>query len=285
MRKNFLVYGTAILALAGIGFVIPAGPAVAQQANEKMEEYIVVGAPIERHRVVGRSSTTGADIEEIELTRQVSYADLDLCKHADVMTMETRIENTAEESCKELSDMFPLNPSNRTEIASCTRKAVDGAKQQLQKAITAANQDSDGDGVINCMDRCPATPANSSVDHSGCTVVAAPKTVELQGVNFEFDSSSLTADSMAALDADAEMMKGQPDLMVEIAGHTDSQGSAEYNQGLSERRAQAVLDYLVSHGVNAENVTARGYGESEPVADNGTEEGRAANRRVELRRK
>ncbi|MBT8072380.1 MAG: OmpA family protein, partial [Xanthomonadales bacterium] len=70
---------------------------------------------------------------------------------------------------------------------------------------------------------------------------------------------------------------------VEVAGHTDSQGSAEYNLGLSERRAQAVADYLIANGANAGNITVKGYGESNPVADNGTKEGRAANRRVELR--
>ena len=264
MKKTFLVYGVTFLALAGTGLIIPAGPAVAQQANEKMEEFIVVGAPIERHRVVGRSSTTGADIEEIELTRQVSYADLNLCKHADV------------------------NPSDRTELARCTRKAVDGAKERLQAAIAASELDNDSDGVMNCMDQCPATPANTSVDKTGCTLAATPEPAaafELQGVNFEFDSSALTADSMAALDADVEMMKGHSDVMIEIAGHTDSLGSDDYNQALSERRAQAVLDYFVSHGVNAENLTARGYGESEPVADNDTREGRAANRRVELRQR
>jgi OOP family OmpA-OmpF porin len=82
-----------------------------------------------------------------------------------------------------------------------------------------------------------------------------------------------------------EILKRNPDLIIEIAGHTDSQGGDDYNQGLSERRAQAVLDYFVSHGVNPGNITVRGYGESEPVADNSTREGRAANRRVELRQR
>jgi outer membrane protein OmpA-like peptidoglycan-associated protein len=69
---------------------------------------------------------------------------------------------------------------------------------------------------------------------------------------------------------------------VEVGGHTDSVGSEAYNQGLSERRADAVRDYLMSKGVKASRLTARGYGESRPVASNDTEEGRAENRRVEL---
>jgi OOP family OmpA-OmpF porin len=72
-------------------------------------------------------------------------------------------------------------------------------------------------------------------------------------------------------------------LVVEVAGHTDSVGTDSYNQGLSERRAQAVVNYLVAKGINASRFKARGYGESEPVADNATDEGRAENRRVELR--
>jgi OOP family OmpA-OmpF porin len=78
-------------------------------------------------------------------------------------------------------------------------------------------------------------------------------------------------------------LKRNADDKIEIAGHTDSQGDAEYNQGLSERRAQAVADYLVAHGANGSNLAVKGYGESHPVADNGSKEGRAANRRVELR--
>ena len=71
--------------------------------------------------------------------------------------------------------------------------------------------------------------------------------------------------------------------MLEVVGHTDSTGPAAYNQGLSERRAQAVADYLIGKGANAANITVKGYGESQPVADNGTDAGRAANRRVEFR--
>jgi len=285
MKKTFLVSGPMFIALIATGLVMKSGPVVAQQA-EGMEE-IVVEAPMES-RQVGRSSSTGAKIEEFNLKRRVSYADLDLCMNADVTEVKARIENTAKDLCKELSDKFPLNPSDPAEIGRCTTKAIDGTDEQLKAAIADAQSDSDGDGVANCMDKCRETPANTSVDKSGCTVaVTTPpaEAFELQGVNFNFDSAELTADSMRILDADVELLQRHSDVMVEIAGHTDSQGSDEYNQGLSERRAQAVVDYLVSHGVNAGNVTARGYGESSPIADNDTTEGRASNRRAELRQK
>jgi len=140
--------------------------------------------------------------------------------------------------------------------------------------------DSDGDGVKDGQDRCPGTKPGTPVDNNGCDL---SKEYALSGVNFEFDSDRLTADSTAILDEALRILQRHPDLKVEIAGHTDSSGSDEYNQGLSERRAKAVLDYLVGKGANAANLTAKGYGESAPVADNGSTEGRAQNRRVEFR--
>ena len=140
--------------------------------------------------------------------------------------------------------------------------------------------DGDGDGVADRLDNCPNTVKDTPVDKSGC---ALAMTVELEGVNFELDSAKLTADSTETLDDVLQILKRHSDLKVEIAGHTDNQGGASYNQSLSERRAQAVSDYLVSNGANADNISAHGFGEAEPIADNSSEEGRAANRRVELR--
>ncbi|MGD9021755.1 MAG: OmpA family protein [Lysobacterales bacterium] len=140
--------------------------------------------------------------------------------------------------------------------------------------------DDDADGVINSQDKCPNTPANTPVDNTGCTLASE---YELEGVNFEFDSAKLTADSTATLNDALKILMRHTDLEVEIAGHTDSMGSVEYNQGLSQRRAQAVADYLIGKGAKAANLTVKGYGEMQPVADNGTEEGRAENRRVEFR--
>ncbi len=140
--------------------------------------------------------------------------------------------------------------------------------------------DSDGDGVVDSMDKCPDTPRGTPVNNTGCALADAYK---FDHLTFEFDSATLTPGSTATLDEGVKIMKRHSDMKVEIAGHTDSQGNDEYNLGLSERRAQAVADYLIAHGANADNITVKGYGETQPVADNGTEAGRAANRRVELR--
>jgi OOP family OmpA-OmpF porin len=140
--------------------------------------------------------------------------------------------------------------------------------------------DSDGDGVVDSKDQCPGTAAGTPVDNVGCDL---PPYYTLNGVYFEFDSARLTADSTAALDDALEILNRHADLVVEVAGHTDSRGTDAYNQRLSERRAASVVKYLVAHGISAERLTAKGYGESEPVADNATDEGRAKNRRVEMR--
>jgi OmpA-OmpF porin, OOP family len=112
---------------------------------------------------------------------------------------------------------------------------------------------------------------------------AAGEIITLDGVTFAFDSDVLTSDERGTLRTAVETLKRYPETRVQIAGHTDSVGSAAYNMNLSERRARAVLEYLVNAGIDRNRLSARGYGFSEPVADNATDAGRAANRRVELR--
>jgi len=103
-------------------------------------------------------------------------------------------------------------------------------------------------------------------------------------VFFEHDSATLNADSFTDLDALAAILKKVPTMTGMIEGHTDSTGTDAYNLKLSDRRAKAVLDYLVEHGVPSERLQFKGYGETQPVADNKTAEGRAQNRRVVLHR-
>ena len=140
--------------------------------------------------------------------------------------------------------------------------------------------DDDGDGVGNSTDQCPDTAANTPVDNVGCKL---PVTYELEGINFDFDSARITDGTRAALDDALQIMQRHMELRVEIAGHTDSTGAQAYNQKLSERRAGAVRDYLVANGIDVSRLEVMGYGESQPVADNASREGRAANRRVEMR--
>lgn len=106
----------------------------------------------------------------------------------------------------------------------------------------------------------------------------------LEGVNFEFDSERLTANARRVLDDVVERLAHHSNIIVEISGHTDSQGSAQYNEALSLRRANAVKTYLVSQGIDSNRLYATGHGFTQPVASNSTEEGREANRRIEMRR-
>jgi outer membrane protein OmpA-like peptidoglycan-associated protein len=140
--------------------------------------------------------------------------------------------------------------------------------------------DSDGDGVLDAMDQCPNTPAGDKVDAQGCSL---PKVITLHGVNFDNDMSNLRPDAIAVLDEAVATLKANPKVKVEIGGHTDSRNSDWYNLGLGERRAKAVMQYFISKGVEADRLSAKSYGESVPMADNETEEGRMKNRRVELK--
>jgi OOP family OmpA-OmpF porin len=105
----------------------------------------------------------------------------------------------------------------------------------------------------------------------------------IEGVNFAFDSSRLQPSARATLDQAANALRNQPNVPYDIAGHTDSIGSDRYNQALSERRANAVARALIQNGVSPNQLTVIGYGESNPIASNETAEGRAQNRRVEIR--
>jgi outer membrane protein OmpA-like peptidoglycan-associated protein len=145
-------------------------------------------------------------------------------------------------------------------------------------AAPAAPLDSDGDGVVDPEDRCPNTPAGERVGPFGCTCDVTVR------VHFAFDSAELTPEARELLDGVAARLNELQFVGGEVAGHTDSIGDEAFNLGLSKRRAQAVLGYLESKGVAPGRMTAVGYGESKPIADNATEEGRALNRRVVIRR-
>ena len=136
-KLTFAFVPAALLALAATGLVTKTEPAMAQQAAEQIEE-IIVQAPFVR-REVGKSGTSGAKIEVVELRRRVSYADLDLSMEADVTELETRIETIAKEACDQLSEMFPLSKMDRVEKGRCIKGAIADTEVQVEAAIAAAN--------------------------------------------------------------------------------------------------------------------------------------------------
>lgn len=159
--------------------------------------------------------------------------------------------------------------------------------------------DSDSDGVWDPWDMCPNTPPGNVVNERGCPRrerrplqdIRVEEEIVDKGVFvtndilFEFNSDEITPDSYNLLDKIGEVLEKHPGWVIEIAGHTDSIGTESYNKKLSQRRAKAVKNYIAGNfDVIPANLTAQGYGESQPIADNGTEQGRAQNRRVEFRK-
>jgi len=146
--------------------------------------------------------------------------------------------------------------------------------------------DSDGDGVTDSLDDCPKTPAGTKVDAKGCPegAMAVPeKEWVLKGVHFETGAGKINPKSYSALDEAAGILTTHSKVRVEIGGHTDNVGAVATNNSLSAKRAEAVKKYLVEKGVAADRLETKGYGSSNPVADNATKDGRAANRRIEFK--
>jgi len=138
--------------------------------------------------------------------------------------------------------------------------------------------DDDGDGVPNSRDKCPNTPKGEYVDEDGCSLKLTLH------INFDFDKAEIKPEFKSDLDRAAAFIQKHSQVpFILIAGHTDHTGTPEYNQKLSEDRAKAVRDYLVSnYNIDGKRLLSQGYGKTRPVADNKTKEGRYQNRRVEI---
>jgi OmpA-OmpF porin, OOP family len=156
--------------------------------------------------------------------------------------------------------------------------------EEVEEAPMAAapSLDDDGDGVPNSEDICWTTPTGDKVDIYGCTIHEQELIVSLQGVHFASDSAALTSEAKSILDDALAAINASSSSNVSIEGHTDSRASDSYNRDLSQRRADAVVDYLVSKGVSDSRLNPVGMGERSPVASNETSEGRAQNRRVDI---
>lgn len=150
-------------------------------------------------------------------------------------------------------------------------------------------KDTDGDGIPDYLDKCPNEPEtfNGYQDLDGCPdeVPAALRkfTGVIEGINFKTNSAAIAKKPYDLLDTAVRVLTDYPDTRIEISGHTDSVGTAEYNKELSQRRAESVRQYLIDKGIRAERLTAVGFGLERPIADNKTSKGKAKNRRTEFR--
>ncbi|MGR8929914.1 MAG: OmpA family protein [Gammaproteobacteria bacterium] len=174
-----------------------------------------------------------------------------------------------------------INIANTTGCGSSTSADAIASPQGManfvrtvffKEGTPVVDNDEDKDGVVDSKDKCPGTPRGAIVDKDGCWA--------FHGLLFDFDSDKVKSQYGPLIQNAVDVMKLNPELSVEIQGHTDSIGSDAYNQKLSERRANSVKNQIVKHGIDGSRLTTVGKGESDPVDTNETEEGRAYNRRV-----
>ena len=160
-----------------------------------------------------------------------------------------------------------------------------GTPADMKVDSTGCPLDSDGDGVPDSLDKCPKTPAGVKVDASGCPITilgAGAATWAFNDINFEVAKADIKSSSYGILDEIVAALNVRPALKVRVEGHTDSTGARAFNMDLSNRRAKAVVDYLVGKGVAPSRLSAQGFGPDRPIADNATKLGRSKNRRVQF---
>ena len=146
---------------------------------------------------------------------------------------------------------------------------------------TGCPPDADGDGVPDYLDECPDTEAGARVNDTGCYIELEEEVTIDMNIEFETDKAEIRPDHISEINRAVNFLRQYPTTNAVIEGHTDSDGSASYNQGLSERRAKAVYEYLISEaGIRADRLSWAGFGESQPIASNDTADGKQRNRRV-----
>ncbi len=198
---------------------------------------------------------------------------------ANVIAERDGLQTNLAERGRELSQAQAALTAAQSEMAADEGLEVDAVEVA---ALQIATPDADEDGVPDSIDLCLKTQQGIAVDSTGCAADVA--IINLEGVNFHYNSHELTEEAQRILDRVADTLSQHADLPLQVAGHTDAQGDPAYNQWLSLQRAQTVRDYLVAQGVNPSHIGATGYGGEQPIADNTTKEGMRMNRRVELRK-
>lgn len=173
-------------------------------------------------------------------------------------------------------------------ISSCKSKKVVPAQEEVVIAAPVEEKtpepikeaDTDGDGIVDAKDACPDEKGTTT---NGCPEKEVEKVFNYKNILFEFNSSVLKTSSYATLDEIARQMRLNTDKKYQLNGHSSAEGTETRNMMLSVDRANAVKAYLVNNGIDTRRLTTKGFGESSPITSNTSEEGRALNRRVEIK--
>jgi outer membrane protein OmpA-like peptidoglycan-associated protein len=260
-----------VLSLLSAG-LIAAGVVNAQAANAPFYNPSNIGAgvwtpeTIHAPNAVQIPSTTSH-----EINRTIG------CPGKQILDKGCAIEDADKDTVEDWTDLCPNTPAG------------------MKVNAVGCEIDTDGDGVMDSVDKCPTVYAQTP---DGCPPVVVKETVVtpapapapapgapfvvLGDVNFDFDKATLKPSADEKIDKAVAHINEMSGDQFEVKGYTDSIGSEAYNLKLSQRRAEAVRDALIKKGAPADRITAKGYGEASPVATNSTKEGRAQNRRVEL---
>ncbi|EQB05911.1 OmpA/MotB [Sphingobium quisquiliarum P25] len=162
---------------------------------------------------------------------------------------------------------------------------VGGRRDRTEKILGAGIGAVAGAGIGAYMDA-QERKLREETAGSGVDVIRDGDNLVLRmpsGITFSYDSAAVQPQFQPTLNDVASVLAQYPKTYIDVYGHTDSDGTDAYNQALSERRAQSVADYLTTHGVQSARIATRGFGETQPIASNATEEGKASNRRVEIK--
>jgi len=266
LRRHFIAEGRNWnpYVVAGLGY---------QRSEEEFDAFPSPNSPGQREdgNLAGKiGGGLQGDLGRIGLRAEVAYR-LD----ADDTSVNASNESWFGDVLASVGFIVPLGPEPSEPVAD--------APPPPPAAPNCADKDSDGDGVNDCNDRCPNSQPGEAIGPDGCKVQIS---IDLKGVNFDFDKATLRPDAVAILNEAVEILKRYPDLRVEVAGHTDLCGNDGYNQSLSQRRSDTVYKYLTDNGIDAGRLAGpNGYGESRPLVSTGQtlpECKNETNRRTEL---
>ncbi len=207
------------------------------------------------------------------------------CRDKEALAMLAESRKLAEEAMECKPAPKPAEPAKPKTVSRPSDSDGDGVPDYKDECPDtpvgiAVNKigcplDTDGDGVYYYEDLCPCTPKGAKVDEKGCWVIEA--------VHFDTEKWNIKPEYRSILEEAITVLRKNPSLNLKIEGHTDSRGTAAYNQKLSENRAGSVVDYLVNAGIDRKRLHPKGYGFTQPVAPNNSPENMAKNRRTEIK--